>query len=126
MAKKVFCYEIPIELGDHVIYLVLANGQKLADSYIKKNFSIIVNHEESDEEAGAYFVGHAHQLFIYFPPGLGLEYLVHELVHLYKYMMKRMGTVQDEEGEAYIKQLIFKKMLDKLIETGHISVVYSN
>ena len=40
--------------------------------------------------------------------------------------MKRMGTVQDEEGEAYIKQLIFKKMLDKLVETGHISVAYSN
>ena len=35
MAKKVFCYEIPLELGDHVIYLVLANGQKLADSYSK-------------------------------------------------------------------------------------------
>lgn len=126
MAKRVVCYEIPIELGDHIVYLILTDNEKSADAYIKRKFGVTIDHGNSDEESGAYFVGYYNQLFLYFPPGLGLEYLVHEVVHMYKYMIKRMGTTQDEEGEAYIKQLIFKKIADKLIETKQISIIYSH
>lgn len=126
MAKRVVCYEIPIELGDHIVYLILTDNEKSADAYIKRKFGLTIDHGDSEEESGAYFVGNYNHLFLYFPPGLGLEYLVHEVVHMYKYMVKRMGTIQDEEGEAYIKQLIFKKIADKLVETKQVSIIYSH
>lgn len=126
MAKRVACYEIPIELGDHIVYLLVGDSEKAVDAYIKRKFKIQVDHGSAEEESGAYFAGVYNQLFLYFPPGLGLEYLVHEVVHMYKYMINRMGTNPDEEGEAYIKQLIFKKIMDKLIEIRQINVTYAN
>jgi len=126
MARRTVCYEIPIELGDYIVYLIRTDSEKAADNYLKRKFQVIVDHGDSEEESGAYFVGSANQLFLYLPRGLGLEYIVHEIVHMYKYMTHRMGTSPDEEGEAYIKQLLFKKIVDKLIETKQLSVVYSN
>ena len=126
MPKKVVCHEIPIEFGDHIVYLISTNTQVSADAYIKRKFKVTIDHKPSPEEAGAYFAGSMNQLFLYLPPKLGLEYLVHEIVHMYKYMVTRMGTDPDEEGEAYIKQMLFKKIVDKLIEVKLVMISYSD
>lgn len=121
---KVNCYEIPIELGDHIVYLISTTSEKAADTYIKKRFDVEITHSSSDE-SGAYFAGHSHYLFMFYPPDSPLEYLVHEIVHMYRYMIERMNTIPDEEGEAYIKQMLFKKIVDKLIEVNLIKIVYT-
>lgn len=122
---KVNCYEIPIELGDHIVYLISTTSEKASDSYIKRRFKVDITHQSTPEESGAYFAGHLNYLFMFYPPDSTLEYLVHEIVHMYRYMIARMGTVPDEEGEAYIKQMLFKKIVDKLIEVNLIKIVYT-
>lgn len=123
---KVNCYEIKIELGDHIVYLISTTTEKAADAYIKRRFKVDITHQQAAEESGAYFAGHLNYLFLYYPPDSTLEYLVHEIVHMYKYMIARMGTIPDEEGEAYIKQMLFKKIVDKLIEVNLLKILYTN
>lgn len=122
---KVNCYEIPIEFGDHTLYLISTKSEKAADAYIKKRFNVEIDHE-TDEESGAYFAGEMDMLFLYLPPGTWLSYVVHEVTHMYKYMIKRMGTNPDEEGEAYMKQMLFQKIVDKLIEVNLVKITYIN
>lgn len=120
---KVNCYEIPIELGDHVLFLISTKSEKAADNYIKRNFKVKLTHQP-EEGSTAYFAGHLNYLFLFFPPETPLEYLVHEIVHTYKYMINRMGTSPDEEGEAYITQMLFKKIVEKLIEVNLLKIEY--
>lgn len=121
--KKVRCYEIPVEFGDHTLYLISTDSEKAADNYIKKHFNVEITHN-SDDESGAYFAGQADSLYMFCPPGLELQYIVHEITHIYRYMIARMGTNPDEEGEAYMKQMLFKLIVDKLIEVNQVKVSY--
>lgn len=121
---KVNCYDIPIGLGDHIIYLVSTTSEATATSYIKKKFGVDFTEDLDQGPSGAYFVGELNQLIIYLPPGSHLDLIVHEIVHVYKYMIKRMGTNPDEEGEAYIKQMLFQKILNKLIEVNLVKITY--
>lgn len=123
MANRVVCYEIPIEYGDHVLYLISANNHTVVDLYLKRRFKLTVQHL-TDKEPGSYFVAFENQLFIYFPPGLDLEYLVHEIIHVYKYIIERLGTKPDEEGEAYLVQMLFKKTVKKLMEVNQLVISY--
>jgi hypothetical protein len=122
---KVVCYEIPIELGDHRLYLISTTSEKAADNYIKRKFGITITHS-SEDESGAYFAGHMDHLYLYYPPNTPLEYLVHEITHIYKYIIHRMGTNPDEEGEAYMHQMLFRKIVDKLIEVNLLKIGYAH
>ena len=121
--RKTNCYEIPVELGSHFLYLIIAPDEKSADNYIRKKFNVPIEHTSS-EESGAYFAGNYNQLFVYFPKNRSLDYLVHELVHVKTYMVNRMGTVLDEEGEAYLMQMLYLKVVTKLIEIGYVKITY--
>lgn len=121
---KVACYEIPIEFGDHILYLVIAKNEKAADAYILRRFEVDLSYEGTFEESGAYFVGHMNWLFLYLSTGVDLAYLVHELIHAYKYMIARMGTTPDEEGEAYMIQMLYQKVVNKLIEVNLLKITY--
>ena len=121
MARRVVCYEIPIEFGDHTLYIISTDKVNLADAYIKRRFKITIEHGETKDPA-SYFAGASSQLFLYYPPGLSLDYLVHELVHVYQYIIKRLGTKLDDEGEAYLIQMLYKKTVEKLIEVNQVKI----
>lgn len=37
---KIKCYEIPIEYGNHALYILSTSSEKAADLYIKKRFGL--------------------------------------------------------------------------------------
>lgn len=125
MKKHVVCHEIPIDFGDHILYLISAKSVKASDAYIKERFDVKVTHKD-DKIPASYFAGYLNQLFIYYPSDLTLDYLVHELVHVYRYITDRLALVPDEESQAYFMQLLFKKSLEKLIEVNQVKITLNN
>lgn len=123
MSKKISCYRIPVEFGDHTIYLLHTDSEDQADKYIGKKIKTQIQ-KEPGRESAAYFIGYMDHLYLFFPPKTPLEYLVHEITHMYRYMVDRMNTLQDEEGEAFIKQMLFKKIVDRLIKVNKLSIIY--
>lgn len=114
-------HKVDFDLGSHSLYLVIADSPEIAAKYIKKKHDIDVTNYDNSE---AFFVGNFQNLIIFIHPNTTLDYLVHEIIHAFQYMCERMSTIPDSEAQAYMVQMIFKKMLEKLIKVKKIELKY--
>jgi hypothetical protein len=116
-------YKIPIDFGGHILHLIIGTDPLKAEKYISKKY----NFEIEGLNGGAYcfFVGHYEDLFLFLNKEFTLDYIVHEVTHIYKYIEKRLSLGEGEQTEAYTKQLLFKEIVKKLESIKRVEIKYS-